>query len=221
VTIGYGNQGPREVVGIVADVKETQLSEGARPEMYAAFPQTPWPFFSVVVRTDGDPAPLIASLRATIAKLDPDQPPGDVRTLTHYVRAAAAQPRFTALLAGTFAAVATLLAGIGIYGVLAYGVAQRRREIGIRMALGAQAGDVRRLVMAQAAGLGAAGLAAGVVGALALTRALSSLLFGVTASDPSTFAGVSVLLMAVVIAAAYLPARRATRVDPVTALRAD
>ena len=125
------------------------------------------------------------------------------------------------MLAGLFAVLATLLAGLGIYGVLAYGVAQRQREIGIRMALGAQARDVRRQVVAQAAAVGTAGLAAGVAGALALTRALSSLLFGVTASDPTTFAGVCAVLLAVVAAAAYVPARRATRVDPILALRAD
>jgi len=221
VTIGYHNSGPREVVGIVADVKESELSEPARPEMYAAFPQTPWPFFSVVVRADRDPVALAPAVRTSLTRLDPEQPPGDVQTLTHYVRLATAQPRFTAMLAGAFAAIATLLAGLGIYGVLAYGVAQRRREIGIRMALGAQPGDVRRLVMSQAAALGAAGLAAGVAGALLLTRTLSSLLFGVTASDPATFGAGCALLMGVVVAAAYLPARRATRVDPMVALRAD
>ena len=221
VTIGYHNSGPREVIGVVADVKESELSEKAQPEMYAPFPQTPWPFFSVVVRTERDPAARAAALRAAIVRLDPEQPPGDVQTLTHYVRLATAQPRFTATLASAFAAIATLLAGLGIYGVLAYGVAQRRREIGIRLALGAQPGDVRRLVMTQAAALGAAGLGAGLAGALLLTRALSSLLFGVTASDPTTFGAVSLLLMAVVVAAAYLPARRATRVDPMIALRAD
>jgi len=221
VTIGYHNSGPREVIGVVADVKESELSEKAQPEMYAPFPQTPWPFFSIVVRTDRDPAPLAAALRSAIARLDPEQPPGDVQAMTQYVRLATEQPRFTARLASGFAAIATLLAGLGVYGVLAYGVAQRRREIGIRLTLGAQPGDVRRLVMTQAAALGAAGLAAGVAGALVLTRALSSLLFGVTASDPTTFAAVSLLLMAVVVAAAYLPARRATRVDPMIALRAD
>jgi predicted permease len=221
VTIGYNGTGPREVIGIVADVKEAALSEPARPEMYAAFPQTPWPFFSAVVRSERDPAPLAAALRAAVTRLDPEQPPGDVQTLTHYVREAAAQPRFTALLAGAFAALATLLAGLGIYGVLAYSVAQRRREIGIRMALGARAADVRSLVVGQAVALGGIGVAAGIAIALALTRVLASLLFGVGASDPLTFAVVCVVLLIVVASAAYLPARRATRVDPLVALRAD
>jgi len=221
VTIGYNSTGPRDVVGIVSDVKESALAEPARPEMYASFPQTPWPFFTVVVRTERDPAPLAAALRAAVARLDPEQPPGDVQALTHYVREASAQSRFTAALAGTFAGLATLLAGLGIYGVLAYNVAQRRREIGIRMALGARAADVRSLVVGQALTLGGIGVAAGLAGALALTRVLGSLLFGVGASDPLTFTAVCLLLMIVVASAAYLPARRATRVDPLVALRAD
>ncbi|HKB10240.1 MAG TPA: ABC transporter permease [Vicinamibacterales bacterium] len=221
VTIGYNNSGPREVVGIVSDVKESALAEPPRPQMYAAFPQTPWPFFTAVVRTERDPEPIASALRAAVMRLDPEQPPGDVRALTHYVREAAAQPRFTAVLAGTFAALATLLAGLGLYGVLAYSVALRRREIGIRMALGARARDVGSMVVGQALVLGGIGVAVGLAGALALTRMLRSLLFDVGASDPLTFALVSLMLMAVVAAAAYLPARRATRVDPLVALRAD
>jgi putative ABC transport system permease protein len=220
-TIGYGATGPREIVGIVGDVKESELSEPARSEMYAPFPQTPWPFFTAVVRTERETAPVAASLRTAVTRLDPEQPPGEVQALTHYVREATAQPRFTALLAGTFAALATLLAGLGIYGVLAYSVAQRRREIGIRMALGARAADVRSLVVGQAVALGGVGVAIGLAGALALTRVLASLLFGVSAADPLTFAAVCLLLMTVVALAAWLPARRATRVDPLVALRAD
>src|SRR5262249_2207288 len=203
------------------DVKETALSEPARPEMYAPFPQPPWPFFTAVVRTDRDPAPLAAALRAVVTRLDPEQPPGDVQTLTHYVREATARPRFTAALAATFAALATLLAGLGIYGVLACSVAQRRREIGIRMALGARPSAVRSTVVGQALRLGGIGIAIGLAGALALTRVLASLLFGVGASDPLTFAAVCVMSMIAVASAAWLPARRATRVDPLVALRAD
>jgi len=221
VTVSYGNTGPREIVGIVADVKESAVSEPPRAEMYTPFAQTPWPFFTVVVRADRDPAPLAAALRTTVTQLDPEQPPGDVQTLGYYLREATAQPRFTAALAATFALLATVLAGLGIYGVLAYSVAQRRREIGIRMALGARAADVRALVVGQAVALGAIGVAAGVAAAIGLTRVLASLLFGVSASDPLTFAGVCMVLLIVVGAAAYLPARRATRVDPLVALRAD
>jgi putative ABC transport system permease protein len=221
VTIGYNGTGPREVIGIVGDVKESDLSEAARPEMYAAFPQTPWPFFSVVVRTERDPAPLSSALRAAVVGLDPEQPPGDVQTLTAYVRDAAAQPRFTAALSGAFAAIATLLAALGVYAVLAYSVAQRRREIGIRMALGARPADIRSVIVGQAVAIAGGGVAAGLIAALALTRLLGSLLFGVGAADPLTFALVCLLLMSVVALAAYLPARRATRVDPIVALRAD
>jgi predicted permease len=221
ITVSYGNSGSREVIGIVADVKESAVSEPPRAEMYTPFAQTPWPFFTVVVRADRDPAPLAAALRTTVTQLDPEQPPGDVQTLGYYLREATAQPRFTAALAATFALLATVLAGLGIYGVLAYSVAQRRREIGIRMALGARAADVRALVVGQAVALGAIGVAAGVAAAIGLTRVLASLLFGVSASDPLTFAGVCMVLLIVVGAAAYLPARRATRVDPLVALRAD
>jgi ABC-type antimicrobial peptide transport system permease subunit len=211
----------REIVGIVGDVKESQLSERARPEMYTPFPQTPWPFFTAVVRTEADAASLAPQIRAVVARLDPEQPPGDIATMTHYVGRAIATPQFTATLVSAFAALATVLAGLGLYGLLAYGVAQRRREIGIRMALGAQPRDVRSMVVSQALGLGAAGLGVGLAGALALTRVLGSLLFGVSAADPLTFAAVCALLMAVVASAAYLPARRATHVDPIVALRAD
>ena len=132
-----------------------------------------------------------------------------------------ATPRFTAILIGAFAGLALLLAGFGLYGVMAYSVAQRRREIGIRMALGAREADVRSLVAGQALRMGAAGVTIGLAGALLVTRILDSLLFGVTAGDPATFAGVSAVLMTVLIVAAYLPARRATRLDPIVALRAD
>src|SRR5262249_32546217 len=174
VTIGYNNSGPREVVGIVSDVKESALAEPPRPQMYAAFPQTPWPFFTAVVRTERDPEPIASALRAAVMRLDPEQPPGDARAPPHHVREAGAQPRFTAVLAGTFAALATLLAGLGLYGVLAYSVALRRREIGIRMALGARARDVGSMVVGQALVLGGIGVAVGLAGALALTRMLRS-----------------------------------------------
>jgi predicted permease len=221
ITVHYGSTGPREVVGIVADVKESAVSEPARAEMYTPFAQTPWPFFTVVVRAERDPAPLAAALRTTVTRLDPEQPPGDVQTLSYYVREATAQPRFTATLAAAFAMLATVLAGLGIYSVLAYSVAQRRREIGIRMALGARAADVRSLIVGQAMTLGTAGVVVGVAAAIALTRVLASLLFGVSAADPLTFAVVCMVLLIVVAAAAYLPARRATTVDPLVALRAD
>jgi putative ABC transport system permease protein len=221
LTIGYHHTGPREIVGIAADVKQVGLAEKALPQLYTPFPQTPWPFLSLVVRTSGDPAALSGSLRALVVKIDPDQPVGKVQSVTEYVAQSVATPRFTATLAGTLAALALLLAGFGLFSVMAYSVAQQRREIGIRMALGARPGDVRSMVISQALRLGALGLALGFAGALAATRVIGSLLFGVSTSDPLTFASVSTLLLAVLLLAAYLPARRATRVDPMVALRTD
>jgi putative ABC transport system permease protein len=221
ITIGYNNTGPREIVGIVGDVKNAELSEKAQPTMYTAFPQTPWPFLAVVVRTTGDPSAAIGSLRAAVSRLDPNQAVTKVDTVTQYVANAVSTPRFVTSLVGAFASVALLLAGFGLFSVMAYSVAQRRREIGIRMALGAQAADVWSLVVSQAVRLGVAGLIVGLAGALAATRVLDSLLFGVTATDPATFVAVSAALLVVLLLAAYLPARRATRVDPMIALRTE
>ncbi len=221
VTISYNGTGPREIVGIAADVKQTSLTDKAASQMYTPFVQAPWPFLTTVTRTTAAPEAAAGSLRQALAHLDPEQAAGDIRTFDQYLARSIATPRFTAILLGAFAGLALMLAGFGLYGVMAYSVAQRSREIGIRMALGAQAADVRSLVVSQAVRLGTAGLAVGLAGALAATRVLDSLLFGVTASDPLTFAAVSAALITVLIVAAYLPARRATRVDPIVALRAD
>jgi predicted permease len=221
VTIGYNSTGPREIVGIAGDVKQVNLTDAVASQMYTPFAQAPWPFLTAFVRTTAAPESAAGSLRQALARLDPEQAAGEIRTLDQYLARSIATPRFTTILIGGFAGLALLLAGFGLYGVMAYSVAQRSREIGIRMALGAQAADVRSLVVGQAVRLGAAGLVLGLTGALALTRVLDSLLFGVTAADPLTFAAVSGMLMTVLVVAAYLPARRATRVDPVIALRTD
>ena len=221
VTLSYNRTGPREIVGIARDVKQTSLTDAVASQLYTPFVQAPWPFLTAVARTTAAPETAAGSLRQVLARLDPEQASGDIRTFDQYLARSIATPRFTAILLGAFASLALLLAGFGLYGVMAYSVAQRRREIGIRMALGAQAADVRSLVVSQAVRLGAAGLAIGLAGALAVTRVLDSLLFGVSASDPLTFAAVAAALITVLLLAAYLPARRATRVDPIVALRAD
>jgi putative ABC transport system permease protein len=221
VTIGYNNTGPREIVGVVGDVKNSELQELPHSEMYTPFLQTPWPFLAVVVRTNGDPAIVSGSLRAALTRLDPEQAVGKTKTITEYVAGAVATPRFTASLIGIFATVSLLLAGFGLFSVMAYSVALRRREFGIRMALGARAADVREMVVSQALRLGVIGLVIGLAGAVAASRLLSTLLFGVSPNDPATFAGVSASLAAVLLLAAYVPARRATRVDPTVALRTD
>jgi putative ABC transport system permease protein len=221
LVIGYDKTGPREVVGVVGDVKRNSLEETTTGAVYAPYAQTPWPFMSAVVRTSGDPALAAAALRGLLPKLDPAQAPLEVKLLTDYVTRATATPRFTAGLIGSFAALALLLAGFGLYGVMAYSVVHRQREIGIRMALGAQPADVRSLVVRQAVRVGSLGLGIGLVGALAATRVLGSLLFDVSVADPLTYGAVSALLLAVVLAAAYLPARRATRIDPMVSLRSE
>ena len=221
VKISYNNTGPREIIGIAGDVKQTSLTAAMSAQMYTPFVQAPWPFLTAVAKTAAAPEAAAGSLRQALAHLDPEQSAGEIRTFDQFLARSIATPRFTAILLGGFAGLALMLAGFGLYGVMAYAVVQRSREIGIRMALGAQAADVRSLVVNQAVRLGAAGLAIGIAGALAVTRVLDSLLFGVTASDPLTFAAVSAALITVLLLAAYLPARRATRVDPIVALRAD
>ena len=211
----------REIVGIVSDVKNRDLSEAAGPQLYTPFPQTPWPFLAVVARTTAEPAALGGTLRSAVAAVDPDLAAGDVRTIDDYLAQAVATPRFNATLIAGFAALALFLAGCGLYGVMSYSVAQRRREIGIRMALGAQPADVRGMVVGQALRMGATGLAIGVFGALGAARLLGGLLFNVSPSDPPTFTAVCAMLLAVVLVAAYFPARLATRVDPIAALRAE
>ena len=221
VKINYNKSGWREVVGVVADVKGSTLVEPAIGAVYAPFPQTPWPFMSAIVRTSGDVAGVSSALRVAAPAIDPMLAPPEVKLLTTYVDRATATSRFTASLIGSFAVLALLLAGFGLYGIMSHHVAQRQREIGIRMALGAQRHDVRSLIASQALGLGAIGMGVGLAGALASTRVLHSLLFEVGAADPATFGGVCGTLAGVVCAAAYFPARRATRVDPMTALRTD
>ncbi len=175
----------------------------------------------MVVRTNGEPRAAASGIRRIAASLDPNMPLFDVRTFDEYLGNEIAPTRFTMTLASVFAGVALLLASVGLYGVISYTVAQRAPELGLRKALGAQHGGILRLVLGNGLGLAGAGIGVGLVGALALTRTVRGLLFGVTATDPVTFLGVSLLLVAVTLVASYVPARRAARVDPASTLRGD
>ena len=208
-----------QVVGVVGDVKHRRLNEESAPEFYVSYLQAPQPFISLVVRAEGDPAALAGALRNTVLQVDPNQPLYSVKTMDELLSDSVARSRFQMLLLTIFASVALALAGVGLFGVMSYTVTQRTHEIGIRMALGARAGDILRMVVRQGMVLVGMGVALGLAGAFALTRFISTLLYGVSASDPLTFAGVSALLAAVALLACLVPARRATKVDPMVALR--
>jgi putative ABC transport system permease protein len=221
VVIGYGDPVEREVVGVVADVRRDGLDAEPGPQLYAPFRQTPWPFVGIALRSSVGPRALEASLRGAVARLDPGLVLYDVRTMEQMLAGSVAGPRFQAVLIGSFAAAALLLAAIGLYGVMAWSVTQRRRELGIRLALGARRDQVLSLVLVEGLRLVGAGIGLGTLGALAATRVLESLLFGIEARDVLTYAGVATLLAVVALAACYLPARRATRTDPAVALHAE
>ena len=210
----------REIVGIVGDVRHEGLDTEPGPEYYVPYAQAPESFMSLVVRSSsGSSASLAAGVRESIKQMDRDQYVADVQPMTKLVAESVARRRFNTLLTGLFAIVALLLASVGIFGVMNYTVAQRTQEFGLRVALGAQTRDVLRLVLGQGMRLILVGLAVGLTAALALTRVLRGMLFGVTPTDPLTFVAVSSLLTAVALLACYIPARRATKVDPLEALR--
>jgi putative ABC transport system permease protein len=209
------------IVGVAADVRNTQLNTQPAPTMYISTTQSTWPVMNIVVRTQADAASMAGALRRALKDLDPALALFNVQTMDALLDAQVAQPRLTASLVGLFALVALLLATIGLYGVLAFVVAQRTREIGVRMALGARPREVLTLVLRNGAWLAAIGLAIGAAGAAALGRFMSSQLYGIDPRDPLTYAAVSTLLMAVALLASGIPALRATRVDPVVALRVE
>jgi putative ABC transport system permease protein len=210
---------PAEVVGIVGDARQSDLESSPKPTIFLDNLQAPMYFATFVVRTRVEPKPMARAIEAAIHQVDPDQPVSDVQTMSEVFSDSVAQPRFQLLLLSVFAAIAVALAMIGVYGVLAYAVTQQRQEIGVRVALGAQARDVMRLIVREGLLLAVAGTSIGLVAAFALTRAVRSLLFEVTPTDPATLALASVLLLIVALAASVLPARRAVRLDPVAALR--
>jgi putative ABC transport system permease protein len=211
---------PLTVVGVVGDVHNTTLNQES-PAVYFPSARRVWPLMDVVVRAGGHPLAVLPAVRQKVHELDSQLPLATVRPLDEWVSNTAAQPRLNAQLLGIFAAVALVIAAIGIYGVLAYSVNQRTREIGLRMALGAQRAGVLRLIIGEGMRVGLIGIGAGLAAAVVLSRALASLVFGVPVHDPVTFSAVGVLLTLVALAACAIPARRASRVDPMVALRDD
>jgi predicted lysophospholipase L1 biosynthesis ABC-type transport system permease subunit len=215
-----GDMRPFTVVGVVGDVREASLADRPRPTFYAHYRQRPraaWGF-NFVVQGDAPPQAIIPAARRIVAELRPDVPPR-FRTIETVISDSVADRRFILLLVGVFGGAAMLLATLGVYSVIAYVVTQRRQEIGVRVALGAQSGDVMRMVMRQGFGLAVTGIAIGTVAALFAGRLLSAFLFGISPNDPLAFGAVTVLLAAVALVASFVPALRATRVDPMTALR--
>ena len=226
ITPGFsaGDEKPkmREIVGVVGNVKHRSLRNDDTPEMYLPQTQIPFNIMTLVVRTRvANPASLTSAIRAQLAAVDPNIPLTSVRVFEEYISRSLARPRFNALLLSIFAGTALLLTAIGIYGVMAYSVAQRTNEIGIRIALGAAQSSIFRLIVGQAMALVAISVVIGLLGAFAATRLLNSLLFGVGAWDPITFGAIVFLVAAVAFLAAWLPARRAAGVDPVVALRTE
>lgn len=211
---------PREIVGVVGDVRHFGLASDPRPEVYLYQPQYPWSrSLTVAVKTSGEAPLFLPVVRSEIASIDPRLPLGHVETIESLIAGSIAEPRFRTLLLLIFAGLALALAVVGIYGVTSYAVSRRTREIGVRMALGAQRRDVLRHVMGQGLRLATLGIVIGLAGSFALTRTLSSLLYEVSATDPVTFISVGVLMAAVALAAHLVPGSRATRVDPMEALR--
>ena len=211
----------QEVVGVVADTHTQDLTTPPTAEMYYPILQRPENFVTVLVRTDGDPAALAGSVRAALKAVDPGIPLNQPTTMAQFVADSMADRRLTMVLLAAFAGLALVLASLGVYSVMAYSVGQRAGEIGLRMALGARATDVRTMVVRHGLALTGIGVAIGLATALALTRLMNTLLYGVGASDPLTYLGIAVLLAAVAVLACWMPAQRAARVDPMVALRGD
>ena len=211
----------REIVGVVGDVRNRGLNTESRPAYYVPQTQVPFSQMVMVVKTAGEPRGMISALTKEVAAMDADIPLFGVKSMEEYLSASVAAPRFNTTLLTIFASVALVLTIVGLYGVMSYSVAQRTNEIGIRLALGAQSRDVLLMIVKQGSWLIVLGLAIGLAGAYAATRVMASLLFGVTAKDPFTFAAVAVLLALVALLACYVPAWRATKVDPMEALRCD
>jgi putative ABC transport system permease protein len=209
----------REVVGVVADIKFSTLNAKSADQLYVPLEQMPYATMTLVLRSDASPEPLVNAIRGKIAEIDPTLAVSGILSMDRVVRTSAAQPRMTAQFVAAFASCALLLAAIGMYGVMAYSVSARKQELGIRMSLGANPRDILKLVVRQGMRLALAGLILGLLASLALTRLLGSLLFGVRVVDPLVFGGAALVLLTSALLACYLPARRATEVDPIVVLR--
>jgi putative ABC transport system permease protein len=210
---------PTEIIGVVGDTKHLGLDTENEPMAYWPQPELVYQYMTLVMRTQGDPTSVAPAARNVIRNIDPEQPIGEVSTMEGLLATSVARARFNATLLAVFSLVALVMAAVGIYGVMSYSVQQRTHEIGLRMALGAQRSDVLRLVVKQGIILGVVGVAAGLIASFALTRLIVSLLFEVAATDMRTFAAVATGLFVITLIACYLPARRATKVDPMVALR--
>jgi putative ABC transport system permease protein len=218
--LGFGPQ-TMTVVGVVADTKRFGLDADAKPEVYRhCFQRSAiLSHMKLAVRTSGDPLDLVPAVREAALAVDPDQPIYNMMTMEQRLSDSIAPQRFQALLFGVFAVAALVIAAVGVYGALSYVVSQRTHEIGVHMALGARPFDVLKMILKQGMVVTSAGLAIGIAASLALTRVMKGLLFGVRATDPATFATIALLLAGVALGACYLPARKATKVDPMIALR--
>jgi len=219
IEMGAFGAGRCEIVGVVGDIRQTSLGDEPASGIYIPYTQEIMPWQTLVVRTKNDPMTLAAPIRREVTALDPEQPVARVATMDELKEESTALPRFRTLLLGSFASIALLLSAIGIYGVMAYTVSRRTSEIGVRMALGARPVDILRLIFGESMILTSLGGSLGLVGAYAVTRVMKSQLFGVTSTDPLTFAGVTLLLCSVALLASYAPARRASRVDPLIAFK--
>jgi putative ABC transport system permease protein len=207
------------IVGVVGDVKQSTLEVETTPHTYEPFLQNTGSSLNVAIRASGEPASLSSALRSTVWTVDPQLAVAQIQTMDQVISESTTPRRFNLFLLAGFASLALILSAVGIYGVIAYSVVRRVHEIGVRMALGAQRRDVMRLVVGQGVLLLGIGVLVGILGTLALTRSLESFLYGIRATDPVTFACVVAILAGVALVACYIPARRATKVDPMIALR--
>jgi ABC-type antimicrobial peptide transport system permease subunit len=211
----------RTIVGVVSGIRDEEIAEGSRPHMYTPLQQTPAVRPTIMIRSDDDPRTVLASVRRILTEMEPGAPIASVKPLTEVVSTGLGDRRLTEMLLAGFALLAVTLAAVGIYGVMSLYVANRKREFGIRLAVGAEPGTLVRLVMIEGLALAATGVAFGLVGGLGAARWLRTLLYEVSPTDPVVFATLAVGLLAVALASCYAPARRAAKADPLVALRAD